>query len=295
MARRRLLLVITLVIGMSFLPASPTGAVDVCGTSVGPGGKVVLDMDQSCNSDPAITVVGPVSLDLNGFKVTCTSSSQDGILVEGTGAKLLDGVVTACDVAVSLSGSKHTVERVVAQASDGSGFVNYAPKSRFTNNTSVGNDGEGFSNRNAASKCRFTGNTATGNDRFGFANGGAGSTFSNNTASGNGLGGFVNGFTARGNNFNTFSKNTATGNQGDGFRNLSNGNKFSGNASMANGGSGFRNWVQASGNTFKGNVALGNQDTDLKDDNADCDDNTWKNKLFGTSDAAGVPDPECIE
>jgi len=273
MARRRLLLVITLVIGMSFLPASPTGAVDVCGTSVGPGGKVVLDMDQSCNSDPAITVVGPVSLDLNGFKVTCTSSSQDGILVEGTGAKLLDGVVTACDVAVSLSGSKHTVERVVAQASDGSGFVNYAPKSRFTNNTSVGNDGEGFSNRNAASKCRF----------------------SNNTASGNGLGGFVNGFTARGNNFNTFSKNTATGNQGDGFRNLSNGNKFSGNASMANGGSGFRNWVQASGNTFKGNVALGNQDTDLKDDNADCDDNTWKNKLFGTSDAAGVPDPECIE
>jgi hypothetical protein len=47
--------------------------------------------------------------------------------------------------------------------------------------------------------------------------------------------------------------------------------------------------------TVKKNVALGNAATDVKDDNATCDSNTWYGNVFGTSDVAGGgPDP-CLQ
>ena len=44
----------------------------------------------------------------------------------------------------------------------------------------------------------------------------------------------------------------------------------------------------------KGNLALGNG-TDLEDDNADCDNNTWTNNRFGTSMVNGGANPGCVQ
>ena len=52
----KLLPVLTAALLSCVLLTSPhtVGATDVCGTTIGPGGTVKLDMNQFCNTNPAI-------------------------------------------------------------------------------------------------------------------------------------------------------------------------------------------------------------------------------------------------
>jgi hypothetical protein len=60
-------------------------------------GSFELTASLDCATDPALTVVGPVRLEMNGFRIVCTLNTLDGIIVQGTGAKLSRGAVSGCD------------------------------------------------------------------------------------------------------------------------------------------------------------------------------------------------------
>lgn len=50
-----------------------------------------------CTTNPALTITGPGSLDLNGFEISCQDEfAQNGVVLEGEGAELRDGSVTNC-------------------------------------------------------------------------------------------------------------------------------------------------------------------------------------------------------
>lgn len=289
MARNLFALSAALGISLLLILPSVAGAVNVCGSTLGPGGTVTLDMDQNCNSNPAFTVVGPVTVNLNGFTVRCADPGQDGIRIEGTEAKVHNGVVTRCSDGVFVLGSEQKVERMVAKENSHNGFVNEAADSKFANNTATWNDDYGFRNKGADSK--FTTNIATNNGDYGFWNEGADSKFTGNISTSNDLDGFVHSF---GDNC-TFTANTATDNGDNGFRIFGTNSKFTNNVATSNGFDGFLNSYGATENTFNGNLALGNTSEDLEDANAACDNNTWKNNVFGSSEVAGGANPGCIQ
>jgi len=64
-----------------------------CGDEIKTNTSLDADLDCSIENDTALTVIGPASLDLNGFEIKC-SPGQDGIVVEGTGATILNGTVS---------------------------------------------------------------------------------------------------------------------------------------------------------------------------------------------------------
>lgn len=72
------------------------------------------------------------------------------------------------------------------------------------------------------------------------------------------------------------------------------GNQLKRNRAL-NGGVGIRLTGEAQGNAVKQNFVQLGQDLDLEDQNADCDDNTWRKNVFVTSKAGGVQDHACIE
>ena len=81
---------------------------------------------------------------------------------------------------------------------------------------------------------------------------------------------------------NTFSNNTSTGNNQHGFTmNGANNNTFTNNVASNNGANGIFLFA-GTGNHFEGNTAQGNGGTDLVDNNAACDSNTWINNIFNT-------------
>ena len=98
--------------------AVPAEAGFTCGGTVGPGGTLVMTADIiGCATSPALTVVGPVTVDMNGHTVSCSSSSVNGIEQDGTGAILKNGVVGKfCNIAVVVSGSgTHQVLNVLTR------------------------------------------------------------------------------------------------------------------------------------------------------------------------------------
>src|SRR5262245_12400181 len=100
------------------LAPGPALAVE-CGDTI--TGRARLDHDLICTNDPALTVNGG-SLDLNGFAVVCDHEPTVegvGVLLDGSGARLRDGAVTGCFLAVRVAGDGgHTVRRLTASADD---------------------------------------------------------------------------------------------------------------------------------------------------------------------------------
>ncbi|WP_444943918.1 right-handed parallel beta-helix repeat-containing protein [Microbulbifer sp. ZKSA006] len=105
---------VTLTIAYALLPAiglstSLLSHAVSCGDNITT--QEILTGDLSCATNPALTITGPAgSLDMAGFTVICTNPANDGISLEGLGARLSNGEVEICNDSVILSGDgSHSV------------------------------------------------------------------------------------------------------------------------------------------------------------------------------------------
>lgn len=282
-----------------------------CGDTVGPGGSFTAtdndgDMDD-CDEegDPALTVVGPVTLNLGTIEIY----NDDGpaILIEGRTARITGGHVTGSDndvgVIVAGSGGHRLVGMEVEGAYDDGIEVNSGRTTLVNNNIHDNYDDGIESNGNFNS---FHSNTSTDNGGDGLDdNDGGNSLWIDNVAEDNGDNGFE--IDTSNNRFfrnraidngddgfdqddsddtgNIFVGNTATDNDSDGFEFEGDRNLVVGNVSNDND-DGFEVFGGSNQNRFLRNRATGNSDFDAVDNNTNCDANIWRGNVFGTRDPA---------
>jgi parallel beta-helix repeat protein len=175
------------------------------------------DLDSCAPGTPALTIVGPATVDLNGFSVTCLPSGSQtaaGIVVVGKRATVRNGTVQLCSTGVRLLGEgAHRVEQITVATSDGGfslpgdGFVVDSDANRLIGNTAVQNGGNGF--HVTGSRNQFTGNFAFFNRGIGFnVSFGDRNVFKKNRAQDNG-----HGFRLSNGAQNTLKENVASENQ----------------------------------------------------------------------------------
>lgn len=89
-----------------------------CGDRIGPGEKVVLRNGIGPCPNP-LTIEGPATLDLNGHQLTCEGVGLGvGIKVVGRGARVRNGSVFACSVAVRVAGEgRHRISDLLVGSS----------------------------------------------------------------------------------------------------------------------------------------------------------------------------------
>jgi parallel beta-helix repeat protein len=282
------------------LAAGPALAVE-CGETV--TGRARLERDLVCMTDPAVTVGGG-RLDLNGFTVVCDHAPDQpsvGVLLEGSGARLRDGAVTGCLVAVRVGGEGgHTVRRLTASAtnqgvlieSDGNRLLD-SHILRAPNDAAVQVDG---------SDNLLRANTVAGAGDQGFEVSG-----DDNRIVGNRIGGVAEGVQLTGER-NRVLRNQILGatDRGVDVRGLteptgehvivdnlivdgvdgiallesSDGNRISRNTIYRNSDQGI--FVGTFDNTIQRNRVLLNR-VDLQDNTEACDANLWENNTFETS------------
>lgn len=228
--------------------ASPAYAQVRCGDVIGPGESVTLTRELSgCAPGPAaLTVVGPATLDLNGFSVICQDAGSNtalGIVVVGKRATVRNGTVQRCSTGVTLLGEgSHRIENVTAALSDngftagGEGFVIESDSNRLVDNAAVQNSAQGF-RVVVADRNRLIGNQA-------FFNGGSGfevlvgrrNILQGNVAADNSLFGFFldGGAFTPGGGRNKAEDNEATGNQQGFFVDSEDGSRLTRNVANAN-------------------------------------------------------------
>ena len=199
-----------------------------CGDTLGPGGVVTLTSDVGPCSTDALTVVGPVIVDLAGHTISCSFPSLFGVVMTGKGAVLRNGGVKGCFQGVAAAGDSQIVN-VVAQENnfgffiqgarntlDGNSavsntqgfFVIGASSSRFSGNIATGNTDTGF-NVISATRSTFIGNAVFSSTNFGFQVSGSNNVLTGNTVAANPFGIFLSG------SMNTLSLNTLVGNVTD--------------------------------------------------------------------------------
>jgi hypothetical protein len=285
-------LAILIVVASACMTSRVSYAVD-CGDKIGPGGKVTLTGDiTGCGVSPALTVEGPVTLDLNGYTLSCLAGGI-GIEVQGKNATIIKGSITACDYAVlGIDTNGHTLEKLnLLGPVELYGHRNQIVSTTFqegdpclwvegNGNTIINNtlrcaDGifvEGDRNRlinNAVSE---------GNDPiqvFGHRN-----RIEKNVAINADSGITVFGDT------NRISRNTLVSISEQGILLGGDSNVISHNTTNS-GSTGIR--IEGSWNRVFRNVAIGNI-WDLEDWSTDCESNAWKNNTFATA----VPS-ECFD
>jgi hypothetical protein len=91
-----------------------------CGSTLEDGYYELTD-NLTCSEDPAITITGPVMLDLRGHTLSCVydevnGKAHNGILINGNGgAKVWNGTVTHCDNGIRIKkGSNNEIRYVKA-------------------------------------------------------------------------------------------------------------------------------------------------------------------------------------
>ncbi|WP_444942410.1 NosD domain-containing protein [Microbulbifer sp. ZKSA004] len=84
----------------------------------------VLDQDLVCSTEPALTIMGPTgSLDMAEYTLRCDGSAV-GIQIDGVAAFLSNGVVTLCDIGISLDGTgAHNIQAIRVDGTDISGIA----------------------------------------------------------------------------------------------------------------------------------------------------------------------------
>lgn len=266
--------------------AAPAFAQVQCGDTIGPNETVVLQGNVGPCDQPTggLTVIGPATLDLNGFVLFCADLDSDGsvstgIVIDGAKATLRNGVVRECDNGVFVQGTgKHRLTGLTATANRSRGFVilrgshnntvvrnsatengdtgfviSGADNDKLEENMAVRNHKRGFGisgDRNKLSR-----NTASDNDDTGFVIvGGERHTLRHNTASQN----HNRGFDVAGER-HTLTRNTALQNlrQGIIVNSRGMGHKLSGNTADANGFAGFE--IKGDQNKVQRNRAENNQ------------------------------------
>ena len=128
-----------------------------CGDTVGPGKRVILGNDLDCSDyrggEAILTVVGPVTFDMNNHTITGNSRldgrftyyESDGIVVKGENARIRRGTVTACYNGVVLEGEgNHRLIKVHAVNNDEDGFVVESEKNRMVFTRSIENGDNGY-------------------------------------------------------------------------------------------------------------------------------------------------------
>ena len=97
--------------------SSPAAAQLTCGGTIGPGGSFTMTTNiVNCGAGTTLTVVGPVTLDLDGHRIGCAGGLSAGIRIEGTNAQVTTGQVLNCFVAVEVTGSGgHKVSNVFTE------------------------------------------------------------------------------------------------------------------------------------------------------------------------------------
>jgi hypothetical protein len=306
-------------LGLCGAPAG-AGAQLACGAVIAAGQKVTLTADVGpCSQaaipgSPAVRIIGPATLNLNGFAVLCDPADRpDGITIDGAGAKLLNGTVRNCANGVEVAGAGgHAVTSVTSRLNSVTGFVVSSDKNKLTGNDAVENADDGFHTLGGSLGNQLVHGTAAGNGDDGFLVDGSDHKVTQNASTQNGGDGFQ---TVSGSGTGVqFSQNVATFNARNGFIIFGSGHKLQANRSVANGdgdliddgfriagpghqlkknravandGRGIRLDPAAQGTLVQQNVAQENGGNDLEDDAADCDANQWKKNVFRTRDPAG--------
>jgi parallel beta-helix repeat protein len=250
-----------LAVGLGALTAlgSPAPAHAIaCGDTLGPRGSAVLDGDLACAVSPALTIVGPFTLNLHGSTISCiegNAGTGTGIEVTGIGARVRDGTVADCAKGVVVEGNgRHELKQLSVTSpnvtgDDGIGFQVKSDRNRFVEDAVTDYAGEGFrlgddgvpANRNA-----LIHNEATGNANHGFR--------------------------VRIGQHNLLLLNSADHNAAEGFRAQDGGNRFIANTAVGNGDEGFRVRDEpAQSNLLLGNTAEDNglEPCTLSGDNPD--------------------------
>jgi parallel beta-helix repeat protein len=257
-------------------PVGPAAAQVACGDTITE--DTVLDEDLDCRgagTNPALTVMGPATLDLNGHLLTCSSGSfiGEGVRLEGARARLVDGSVTGCrgnsgiGFAVVLAGDgNHTLRDLTLT---GNSFGVDVRGTDNTGNRIERNSIEPSMNVGLSTGIQVSGldTRVSGNhvDRavrgIDLVSGSSSTTVIDNVVTGSTEGIHVN------SSANTIQHNELSGNN--------TGIRLIGVIPAAPGG--------ALSNVIAGNQATGNG-TDLIDENPGCDDNDWHGNIFDTAD-----------
>ena len=249
-----------------------------CGDTVGPGGHVTLDTNigPCAGPEPALTVVGPVTLDMRNHRISCAGVS-DGIFVQGRRAIIEQGTVEGCVDGVRLAGQGwHRLENLVVQnnsfvgvqvESDGNTLKRLVVTSNSLGvrggdvsrnkliNSVVSDNSSGVGFGGIATRTRLVGNWVANNQNINLAVQGNGNLVYGNSSAGARFGIEVDGLG------NRIVKNVATGASLEGIvvgsnaRRDGKGNFVARNASVGNR-LGF--FVEGWNHRVRGNVASGN-------------------------------------
>lgn len=129
-----------LVLGLTFsvlLAWSGAAHAVTCGDTITT--SATLTGDLSCGTEPALTIGSGGSLNMNGFKVTC-SGACEGIILAGGKNRLSNGVVENCPCrAVGLDGTGgHQITNVLARGSE-EGFSGATGGNKLKNCSALAN------------------------------------------------------------------------------------------------------------------------------------------------------------
>ena len=283
----------------------PTPVEVKCGQTLGPGGHFKLannlkcpcdtvTLDENLNVKPALTIMGPITLDMNGKIIACVPCAADqcgdeilysiiGLHMKGERAKVSNGTIIRCNVGIVVGEDveppeegHHKIQNVRVLASQEVLNLDDGECDNFKG------DGIVFeSTHNSADRNELWGNQNDGIDpKAGY------NLIKGNSSIGNGGRGYNIDF-----DHNWVIGNQAWANANDGIE-VDNGvgTKVIGNTTIGNGRSGIEVRDEAQNISVKFNKAILNGRDDLEDDNPDCDDNTWKRNTFITNS-----DPSCIQ
>lgn len=243
-----LLKLANVLLGLGLLVSSGFAHAIACGDIVGPGGLEVLDGDlEECEASPALTIEGPIIVDLNGNTISCAlaedgSLTGTGIELTGSRARVRDGTIENCSKAVVVDGDgRHRLRELTVTSPDiegdeGIGFQVKSSRNRFIENAVEEYAGEGFR----------LGDDGVPADR---------NVLKQNVARNNAS----HGFRVRLGEKNLLLRNLSDNNAEEGFRSQGRGNRFIANTAIGNGDEGFRLRDQeAEGNLLSNNFAEGN-------------------------------------
>ncbi|WNZ54890.1 right-handed parallel beta-helix repeat-containing protein [Microbulbifer sp. MKSA007] len=140
-----------------------------CGDTI--TSQETLTQDLVCATNPALTITGPLGgLDMDGFTVTCSASTDDGILLNGLSASLTSGVIDNCNNSIMLQDDgSHYVTSVDIDDPDGVGVL-ISSDSNFVTGIQIQSDGvtsrNGIETEDPANYNQIIGNTidSTGGD-----------------------------------------------------------------------------------------------------------------------------------
>jgi parallel beta-helix repeat protein len=266
-----------------------------CGDVLSGNNTYVLTNDLVCTTQPALTLVGPAVLKLNGWSVTCattiptsnavTAAATEGIQIDGKGAKLLGAgtrvaatanptptnLVAGCDENVIIEGDgKHFVQGVTSTNSSDGGFIVSSNHNRLDANVARDNGDQGFTVTGNYNK--LTRNIATDSAENGFKIDGMCNRLVLNSSHDN----IDNGFNVEHGVSNILDSNVAEANGDDGFLLAGGGNKNvlmynqsmkNGNGAPSNGGDGFE--IEGDSNLVTFNLAERNREHGIHAEQSD--------------------------